>query len=258
MLEVNGRSFFSAPREREHGPPASIFCLSAASLHYHQPCSVRIAERCEAMKRKAQKQQVAGTYPVFGTATSNAGLMPSSGPVSAFAARKARQQQAQSAAVSKELEQESASEPPFKRRRRSIGGEESDGTNGAGTPRSRTRLSKKQNEPMPAVTVKGQSGRSNKNAGPERPSPTEPPEESEEEVGAEAEPSEGPEEMGEEEVASIVGDADGYESPAETPAELQNFPLSKARLNKSNVVYADDSTLCVRIKERSVCVELSN
>jgi hypothetical protein len=34
----------------------------------------------------------------------------------------------------------------------------------------------------------------------------------------------------------VVGDADGYESPTETPAELQNFPLSKARLNKSNIV----------------------
>ena len=59
-------------------------------------------------------------------------------------------------------------------------------------------------------------------------------------------------EMDEDDVASVVGDADGYESPAETPAELQNFPLSKARLNKSNIVYSDESTLCIRIKERTV------
>lgn len=58
--------------------------------------------------------------------------------------------------------------------------------------------------------------------------------------------------MDEDDVASVVGDADGYESPAETPAELQNFPLSKARLNKSNIVYSDESTLCIRIKERTV------
>lgn len=179
--------------------------------------------------------------------------MPS-GPVSAFAARKARQQQAQNAAVpKKELEQESAREPPFKRRRRSIGSEGSDGPNGAETPRPRTRPSKKQDEPMPAMAVKGQSKRSNKNVEPERLSPTEPREDSEEEIEAEAESNEGKEKMSEEEVASIVGDADGYESPAETPAELQNFPLSSARLNKSNIVYADDSTLCIRIKEKSVC-----
>jgi polynucleotide 5'-hydroxyl-kinase GRC3/NOL9 len=60
------------------------------------------------------------------------------------------------------------------------------------------------------------------------------------------------EEMDEDDIASVVGDADGYESPAETPAELQNFPLSKARLNKSNIVYSDESTLCIRIKERTV------
>lgn len=54
----------------------------------------------------------------------------------------------------------------------------------------------------------------------------------------------------EEDVPSTAGDPDGYESPADTPAELQNFPLSKGRLNKGNIVYSDDSTLCVRIKEK--------
>lgn len=60
------------------------------------------------------------------------------------------------------------------------------------------------------------------------------------------------EKMDEDDIASVMGDADGYESPAETPAELQNFPLSKARLNESNIVYSDESTLCIRIKERTV------
>lgn len=62
--------------------------------------------------------------------------------------------------------------------------------------------------------------------------------------------------MTEDEVASVVGDADGYESPADTPTELQNFPLSKFRLGKSNLVYGDEETLCVRIKEKTVCLEM--
>ena len=44
-----------------------------------------------------------------------------------------------------------------------------------------------------------------------------------------------------------------YESPAtQIPAEIQNFPLSKARLNKNNIVYSDEHTLCVRIREKMV------
>jgi polynucleotide 5'-hydroxyl-kinase GRC3/NOL9 len=61
-------------------------------------------------------------------------------------------------------------------------------------------------------------------------------------------------EMDENEVASVVGDADGYESPAETPAELQNFTLSKARLDKNSIVYSDESTLCIRLQEKTVWV----
>lgn len=78
----------------------------------------------------------------------------------------------------------------------------------------------------------------------------------EETVEAENQASEDVEEMGENEVASVIGDADGYESPADAQVELQNFPLSKARLNKNNIVYADDNTLCVRIKETTVCANL--
>ena len=65
-------------------------------------------------------------------------------------------------------------------------------------------------------------------------------------------PLEGADEMTEDEDASVAGDADGYKSPMDTPAELQNFPLSKARLSKNNIVYGDDNTLCVRIREKMV------
>lgn len=74
-------------------------------------------------------------------------------------------------------------------------------------------------------------------------------------------------------VASVNGDADGYvyrilihgyqllankcefsyESPTtQIPPEIQNFPLSKVRLNKNNIVYSDEHTLCVRIREKMV------
>lgn len=43
-----------------------------------------------------------------------------------------------------------------------------------------------------------------------------------------------------------------YESPTSTPAEIQNFPLSKVRLSKKNVVYSDENVLCLRIKEKTV------
>ena len=43
-----------------------------------------------------------------------------------------------------------------------------------------------------------------------------------------------------------------YESPTSTSAETQNFPLSKARLNKGNIVYSDGYVLCLRLKEKKV------
>lgn len=77
------------------------------------------------------------------------------------------------------------------------------------------------------------------------------------------------EENNDDDAASINGDPDGYgyavlffgfwlttfryESPtAHIPAEMQNFPLSKERLSKSNIVYSDEYTLCVRISEKMV------
>jgi len=43
-----------------------------------------------------------------------------------------------------------------------------------------------------------------------------------------------------------------YESASNLPVEVENFALSKTRLNKKNIVYADKHTLCVRIKEKMV------
>lgn len=43
-----------------------------------------------------------------------------------------------------------------------------------------------------------------------------------------------------------------YESPADDVPQVQNFSLSKTRLNKSNIVYSDEHTLCVRLKEKTV------
>lgn len=183
--------------------------------------------------------------------------MPSLGPVSAFAARKARQQQAQNANPP-EIEQvvDTGSEPPSKRPRRSADAEEShEFNNGTEIRTTRTRSSRKQNEAKAPETVKDQTT-STRSAKSELIHRT---------INAQKELEEGDEleddpgengEMSEDEVASVLGDADDYESPADTPAELQNFPLSKARINKSNIVYADYSTLCVRIKDRTVCVGL--
>jgi polynucleotide 5'-hydroxyl-kinase GRC3/NOL9 len=43
-----------------------------------------------------------------------------------------------------------------------------------------------------------------------------------------------------------------YESPTRIPADAENFTLSKTRLNLNDVVYSDEQTLCVRIKEKMV------
>ncbi|CAP81244.1 Polynucleotide 5'-hydroxyl-kinase grc3 [Penicillium rubens] len=187
------------------------------------------------VKRKAEKQQSAG--PVSA--------------VAALAARRARQQQAQSANVPQDAPQAMIeSERPLKKSRQSLEGPEATETNEErhGT---RTKGAKKQDEPLPAETTPEHPVRAT------RPQKTE----VEREVGntpkhpedeqSEKDQVEDAGDMDEDDIASVVGDADGYESPTETPAELQNFPLSKARLNKSNIVYSDESTLCVRIKERT-------
>ncbi|KAJ5735157.1 uncharacterized protein N7483_000282 [Penicillium malachiteum] len=179
------------------------------------------------MKRKAEKQQAAG-------------------PVSAIAARRARQQQAQNVTVTKTgTEAEPVAEPPSKRPRRSLEGEEQAELKDAEPTGRQTRSSKKQNESTATETTTERPRRATRSKPVEEEVQEEPKEEESEEDAANE-----PEEMDEDEVASVAGDADGYESPAETPVELQNFPLSKARLNKNNIVYADEDTLCIRIKEK--------
>lgn len=210
------------------------------------------------MKRKAKKQQAAG-------AVLNPDLrdhpklivMTVSGPMSAFAARKARQQQAQDVTAAKTApEVDSGGEPPSKRLRRSLEGEEMTGTS---EERSSplTTGAQEQVGTLPVETTTRQSTQtirshqSSTNAvqqdtggGPEE-------EESEDSVDS-------TNDMNEDDIASIAGDADGYESPADTAAALQNFPLSKIRLNKGNIVYSDESTLCVRIQEKMVRNTLSS
>ncbi|KAJ5499660.1 Pre-mRNA cleavage complex II Clp1 [Penicillium expansum] len=187
------------------------------------------------VKRKAEKQQAAG--PVSA--------------VAALAARRARQQQAQSANVPKDAPQAIVeSEPPSKKSRQSLEGPGATETNEEHRG-IRTKAAKKQDEPLPAETTPERSVRVT------RPQKSEVKPEAEntlkhpEDEQSEKDQVEDGGEMDEDDIASVVGDADGYESPAETPAELQNFPLSKARLNKSNIVYSDESTLCIRIKERT-------
>lgn len=42
-------------------------------------------------------------------------------------------------------------------------------------------------------------------------------------------------------------------SPELVPQPLtDSFPLSKIRLGKANIVYSDENTLCVRLKEKMV------
>jgi polynucleotide 5'-hydroxyl-kinase GRC3/NOL9 len=145
-----------------------------------------------------------------------------------------------------------ATEPPSKKPRRSLDVAETE-TNGERRPR--TRAAKKQDEPFSAGKSPEQPTRATRSHKSEsQPEPENAPEELD--IESEQEEVANADEMDEDEVASVVGDADGYESPAETPAEFQNFPLSKARLNKNNIVYSDSNTLCVRIKERTVCTEL--
>ena len=184
-------------------------------------------------------------------------IVVSLGPVSAvaaLAARRARQQQASSADVPKTAPKPVVeSEPPSKKPRRSLELADTTETNGDRRT-SRTRAAKKQDEPLPAEGLPERPARVTRSSEVEtQPEVENAPEAPEDEQSVE-DTAENVDEMDENDVASVVGDADGYESPAETPAELQNFPLSKARLNKNNIVYSDESILCIRLKERTVWV----
>ncbi|CAI7617709.1 unnamed protein product [Penicillium pancosmium] len=170
--------------------------------------------------------------------------MSPAAPMSAVAARKARQQQAQNSAPKNNVDVEIVTEPPSKRPRRSTEANETNGVSETETRGPRTRSSKKQDTSTPAETVKG---RQKKDV---QPPVSQAQEDANEEELFDERQNDVSEDMSEDEVASVAGDADGYESPADTSTELQNFPLSKARLNKNTILYADEGTLCVRVKER--------
>lgn len=167
------------------------------------------------------------------------------GPVSAFAARKARQQQAQTETVPTNAPQaEPAAEPPSKKPRTSLEGEESTEFNGTETRSSRTRSSKKQKAPLPAETETDRPKRVTRSS---KRRPENAALEAQEEWGEEESlpfSAEGPDEMTEDGAAS--------EFPADTPAAREVFALSTIRLNNTNIVYADENTLCVRIQEGMV------
>lgn len=208
-------------------------------------------------KRKVDKQQTVGKPFVFHAVrfyleAYTLFLGPVSA-VAALAARRARQQQASSADAPEPVPQVPVeSEPPSKKPRRSPDVAETTGTKEDRT--SRTRAAKKQDEPLPAESVPHLSVESTRSNQVEVQLEEEKAQDGPQNGQFARNTSESQVEMNENDVASVVGDADGYESPAETPAQLQTFPLSKARLNKSNIVYSDESTICIRLKERTVCL----
>ncbi|PTU25177.1 hypothetical protein P175DRAFT_0451630 [Aspergillus ochraceoroseus IBT 24754] len=181
------------------------------------------------MKRKAEKHQAAA-------------------PVSAFAARKARQQQAQAQAVEasvKPAHTESAGEPPSKKPRRSL----DDKTIAQPIVEERQTRSQKQKALKTEEVPLKKNEDITRKARDRKPEPV---------VSSDHE-EQGPSDEGSEDEDAIVEEAgvmsvsengDGYESPADTPVQTVEFPLSKARLNKNNIVYSDEDTLCVRIREK--------
>ncbi|OQE28608.1 hypothetical protein PENSTE_c003G08448 [Penicillium steckii] len=184
------------------------------------------------VKRKAEKQQAAA-------------------PMSAVAARKARQQQAQNQTPKNDADVEIVTEPPSKKPRRSVEAiEAKDNTSGPETRGPRTRSSKKQDAAVSTETAKGHQRRTTRSKKLESPQPDPQSQDESEKEESNKHQVDGPEDMTEDEVASVAGEADGYESPADTSTEIQNFPLSKVRLGKSNIVYTDESNLCVSIKEK--------
>lgn len=199
-------------------------------------------------KRKAEKQTGAGKAPIA-TEKLHCKDLHIIAPMSAVAARKARQQAQNVTVAKKEPEVEAATEPPPKRPRRSLEGK---GAQGEGAESCSPRTGPKKSDDPPPTAKTTAAKRSIKSNQPEtQPSDSETDGDTQQDVSG-AGPVGVPGEMSEDEVASVAGDPDGYESLADTPAELQNFPLSKARLNKNSIVYSDENTLCVRIEEKMV------
>lgn len=125
-------------------------------------------------------------------------------------------------------------------------------TNGTESKGRQTRSAKNQEVPIALDTTTGRPKRATQSNPSETQTQVSEPQEESENDDSDEKVLDGPEEMNKDEVASVAGDADGYESPTETPLEMQNFPLSKARLNKNSIVYADESVLSIRIKEKTV------
>ncbi|GAB1215075.1 Polynucleotide 5'-hydroxyl-kinase grc3 [Aspergillus terreus] len=179
------------------------------------------------MKRKAEKQQ-------------------SAAPVSAFAARKARQQ-AQIAATPEPVKPPSAvettEEPPSKKARTSP---EEDTPSQSVSPADRVQTRRSSRRKAEPSEIEKTPRRKTKTT------PATPPEHlTDGTVERESGIQTPVEEVSEPEGNDVpLDDADRYESPADTPALVEAFPLSKTRLNKSNIVYSDEHTLCVRIKEK--------
>ncbi|EAW11564.1 putative RNA processing protein Grc3 [Aspergillus clavatus NRRL 1] len=194
------------------------------------------------MKRKAEKQQAAA-------------------PVSAFAARKARQQQAQVVPSEKPATNELSTEPPSKKPRRSLEeGAANLTANGEDHVQTRRSSRRKQESLRSGVSDEKQHKKAALNV--RTRSAAQPPAQKDEEKDLSgALEEEDDEEVLEEEndagAIALDGDADGYESPVDV-AHLQNFPLSKTRLNKNSVIYSDEQTLCVRIKEKMNLVLLGH
>ncbi|KAF4208735.1 hypothetical protein CNMCM8927_009332 [Aspergillus lentulus] len=194
------------------------------------------------MKRKAEKQQATA-------------------PVSAFAARKARQQQAQPVEPEKTVQNEPVVEPPSKRARRSP--EEGAARQAAnGNDRVQTRRStRRKAESLSSVELAEKQP--HRSAGATRAhisERTQAPEKGGADTSDAAE--EADEDILEQEngvgAIAVEDDAEGYESPVDDLPQIQDFPLSKTRLNKSNIVSSDEHTLCVRIKEKMTLVLLGH
>ncbi|KAL2868610.1 putative RNA processing protein Grc3 [Aspergillus lucknowensis] len=176
------------------------------------------------MKRKAEKQQ--------GTA-----------PVSAFAARKARLQQTKTVVTAENsTHPELTAEPPTKRPRRSL-----EQPLSQSVPEDDAQRATKQGpvKVTQAVVVKGI-----RTARPTKLDDAAAIEESEDRSSFNEESEEEDAVEGNAGMMVVPGTEAGYESPADTPGVAMEFPLSKIRLNKSNIVYSDERTLCVRIWEK--------
>ncbi|KAL4763871.1 putative RNA processing protein Grc3 [Aspergillus foveolatus] len=138
-----------------------------------------------------------------------------------------------------------AAEPPSKRPRRSLQESQAQSTSEEVTKRTSKRRAAKAEkvQRVDSGTITGTRETRKKNPEIEVEDLEKEPSSSEESEGEDAV---------EENAAGVVAvpaAEDGYESPADNTMTVV-FPLSKSRLNKNNIVYSDEDTLCVRIQEK--------